>query len=153
MAYSASMAEVHDVRRKAMSLAARARTSLAKADKAIDVSVTAVVTGGTAFAFGVAQGRYGGLEVAGVPADLGAALVLHGLGFAGVGGKQNDYLHAAANGALACYLSTLGRGVGVDWRARSLTGGSSGSLPAGGAVASGATISDEELARMARGGA
>lgn len=149
MPTSLSHAEVMDKERKVLALASRARTALARADVAIDKTVTAVVTGGTAFACGVVQGRYGGLELAGVPADLGAGLVLHGLGFAGVGGKQNEWLHAAGNGALACYLSTIGNGVGKEWRAKVLAGGGAGTP----AAASGSTISDQELARLARGGA
>lgn len=149
---SLSQTEVLDLRRKAESAIARARSALSKADEAVDTVVHAAVTGGTAFAFGVVQGRYGGVEVVGVPADLGAAVVLHALGFAGVAGKQTTYLHAAGNGALASYLATLGRGVGVEWKAKVLAGGGAAALP-GPAAASGSTISDAELARLARGGA
>ena len=148
-----SQTEVLDLRQKAESASARARSALAKADEAVDKVVTATVTGGAAFAFGVAQGRYGSIEVVGVPADLGAGVALHALGFIGVGGRNAEYTHAAGNGALACYLATLGRGVGTEWRQRALAGGggTTSALPPA-AATSGATISDAELARMARGG-
>lgn len=150
-----NQAEIAQYHSKAVSLASRARSALQKADEAVDKVVTAAVTGAAAFGFGVAQGRTGGVEVLGIPADLGAGVALHALGFAGVAGRQSDYLHAAGNGALACYLTTLGRGVGVEWKRKadggaSLPAGSSGSLPA---AASGSTMSDDELARMASGGA
>lgn len=145
MAMQLSQAEVMDLRSKAMSAISRARTALQKADVVVEKVTHAMVTAGTAFAFGIAQGRYAGIQIVGVPADLGAGVVLHALGFVGIGGKGAEYMHAAGNGALASYLTGLGRGIGQEWRAKA--GG--GTLPA---AASGQTISDAELARLARGG-
>lgn len=142
-----SQAEVSDAMTRAQSLARRARGALEKADAVVDRVVKTTVTGGTAFGFGVAQGRWGGIEVLGVPADLGFGVLAHVAGFAGIGGKATDYMHAAGDGALACYLATLGRGVGRDWSVKAT--GSAPQLPA--AAASGHTVSDAELARMAAG--
>lgn len=143
-----TQAETMDLHGRAQSAIARARKALEKADVVVDRVVKTTVTGGAAFACGVAQGKYGGIEVMGVPADLGAGVALHALGFAGIGGKATEYMHAAGDGALACYLATLGRGVGQDWRAKS---GGGGALPA--AATSGHTVSDDVLANLARGGA
>ena len=151
MAVNLSQTEVLDLRRRAESAISRARSALAKADVAVDKVVHATVTGGSAFMFGVVQGRYGGVEIVGVPVDLGAAVLLHAAGFMGIGGKASEYMHAAGNGALASYLTTLGRGVGVEWKARALSAGGAPGLPA--AAASGSTISERELERLARGGA
>src|SRR3990167_5983244 len=148
MGLKLSQAEVMDVHAKAISAISRAKSALAKADEAVDTTVTAVVTAGAAFACGVVQGRYGGVEIIGVPSDLGAGVALHALGFMGIGGKSAEYMHAAGNGALACYAATLGRGVGVDWKSKALSGGGAQLS----AAASRQTISDAELARMARGG-
>ena len=152
MSVSVSAAEAFDVRKKALSALSRAKSVLSKTDEQVNTVVHATVTAGTAFAFGVVQGRYGGVEVAGVPADLGAGIVLHAMGFMGIGGKASEYMHAAGNGALACYLAALGRGVGGEWRNRTLASGGA-SAPGLPAAAAGQTISDAELARMARGGA
>lgn len=145
-------AEAQAYRRKVESTIARAKSALQKADKAVDTAVRATVTGGAAFACGVAQGRYGPVEIMGVPADLAAAVGLHALGFLGIGGRSAEYMHDAGNGALSCYLATLGRGVGGDWKSRALGGGAGAPRLPAGAAASGATITDAELARMARGG-
>ena len=152
MSTNISVAEAQDYRRKALSMIARAKTALEKADVAVEKVVHATVTGGSAFMFGVIQGRYGQVEFVGVPADLGAAVLLHAAGFMGVGGKASEYLHAAGNGALACYLTTLGRGVGVDWKARALSGGGA-AAPGLPAAASGSPLSDRELEQLARGNA
>lgn len=146
MALKLSQQEVMDLRGRAESALARAKRAMEKADVVVDRVVKTTVTGGTAFALGVAQGRYGSVEVVGVPADLGLGVLAHVAGFAGVGGNANDYLHAVGDGALAAYLVTLGRGVGKDWAEKS-----GASQPP--AAASGHTVSDAELRRLASGAA
>ena len=141
-----NQAELASYHSRATSLANRARSALAKADKVVDKAVEAAVVGATAFALGVAEGKTGGIELFGVPGPLAAAVAAHGAGFLGVGGQLNEHLHAIGNGALAYYAGHIGRGVGVDWRAKGEGGGAA--LPV---ATSGHTMSDGELARMARG--
>jgi hypothetical protein len=90
-----------------------------QAEGVIETGVRSVVVGGTAFGLGLANGRYGGVKVAGVPVDLGLAIVSHMAGFAGLGGTQNKHLHSVGDGALAAYLATTGRGVGIKMAANS----------------------------------
>lgn len=145
-----SQADLVSLRSRAEGAISRARKSLEKADQVVDQAVKTTVTGVTAFGCGVAQGRYGGIELMGVPSDLLLGVAAHGLAFAGVGGRATAYMHAAGDGALACYLSTVGRGVGGDWKDRTLSGGST-SRGALNAAAGAHTIPDADLAAMARG--
>lgn len=74
----------------------------------------AALVGGTAFGFGWYQGRNGGMpELFGLPYDLLAAIVLHGINFAGYGGQYEEYIHSVANGALASYAVNAGARLGV----------------------------------------
>ncbi len=62
-----------------------------------------------AFGMGVIDGRFGGVELLGMPLSLLSAAGSHLMGFAGV---APSHMHAFGNGFLANYLSTLGAGVG-----------------------------------------
>ena len=148
-------ADVATYQRRAVSLANRARSALAKADSVLDKGITAGVTGLTAFGLGVAKGyQGGGIELVGIPVDAWVAVGAHALGFFGVAGSKSDYFNAMGNGALASWATDMGRGVGITWKRKraeaGLPGGSTASLPA---AASGASISDEDLIAMARGAA
>lgn len=127
--------------------------------------------GGTAFLLGLAQGRTDGIEVVGVPLEL----LLGGAGtlFSLIEGGQGyaHHIAAVADGALAAYLTTLGRGVGVTLRQKALAAsggaqqagaqgqvgtGTAGAMGAGGgasAVTKGVTLTADEIAELARGGA
>lgn len=94
-----------------------------KGESVVDELVCAAEIGAASFAFGAAQGRYGAIEVLGVPADLGAAVALHLAGFAGLAGKQSHHLHAFGDGALASFFFTLGRGTGLGWKQKSIGNG------------------------------
>jgi hypothetical protein len=105
---------------KAESMMKRANGVKAKTEGIVNTVVHSAEVGVAAFAMGALNGRYGGVEVAGVPVDLGGALALHALGFMGVAGKSSAHVHALGDGLLASYASTLGKGVGVSWREKSL---------------------------------
>lgn len=139
-----SMREVEDLQRKASNAASRARNIAAKAEDAIMTVVQSVEIGGAAFGFGLVQGRFQGVEVLGVPLDLGAGVVLHTLGFF-VSGKASPHVHNIADGALASYFTSLGQGVGAKMLVASRGGSSSGVLPEG----SGPGLSDAQLAAIA----
>ena len=118
MALKLSQSDVMELKDRAERLANRARSAVAKADEVIAKAVRTSEVSLAAFGMGLAQGRYGSVEVMGVPMDLGAGLGLHLLGFAGVGGRHSDHLHGFGDGALASYLTTLGKGIGAGMRAK-----------------------------------
>jgi hypothetical protein len=89
-----------------------------RTEKVAERAVHTVEVGTSAFAFGLLQGKTGGVEVVGVPAELLAGAGLHLAGFLGLGGKMSSHLHGFGDGALASYLTTMGRGVGVQWAAK-----------------------------------
>lgn len=76
-----------------------------------------VEIGGTTFGFAFMRGKMGdadgNLDVAGVPASLGAAVALHGLSFMGVFGKHSEHGHNIADGALAEYAAVQGMRMGA----------------------------------------
>jgi hypothetical protein len=133
----------------------RAKAALARADEAVSTVITTTEVGAASFLFGLAQGKFGGISIVGVPVDLLSGLALHIAAFAGLGGANAHHLHAFGDGALASYLNGLGRQVGRSIQtpedrariARSGVAGDSGSDRTGGA-----SLADEELARMVRGG-
>lgn len=136
-------------------LKTRAKNALEKADSVVERVVRTVEVGASAFGFGVVQGKYGGVEVVGIPLELAAGAGLHLLAFAGIGGHMSDHLHHFGDGALACYAATTGRGVGVEWRKKAAqeNGAGKGELSAPkerlfGASSRGTRISDEEMARV-----
>lgn len=82
----------------------------AQADAAVHRVVSTAEIATAAFTMGVIDGRYGGVEVLGVPLSLGSAAAAHLAAFLGI---APDHLHAFGNGFLASYLSNLGNGVGA----------------------------------------
>ncbi len=143
MPIKVSKTQILRAKDRAFSLARRASAYRAKADQAVETLVGSAEVGASAFALGLVQGRYGGVEIVGVPLDLSAAIVMHGLAFVGVGGKLSGHLHSFGDGALATYLATLGRGAGVEMRRKA--------LGAGAAVQGeeGRRFTDQELADLA----
>lgn len=79
----------------------------------VKTAVDTVEVGGAAFAFGVINGRMGGVEFVGMPLDLVAALACHGFAFL-LDGEYAEHLHNFGNGALATYLATMGASVGHE---------------------------------------
>lgn len=152
MANSLQLSEMRD---KAMRAITRARGIVEKSEGVIAHAVQTVEVGGSAFAAGVIKGRYGSIEVMGLPMDLLAGAGGHVLGFLG-GGKYAEHIHNFSDGMLASYLTTLGTGVGADWlrshnaaaarQAAALpAGAAAGGLPQG-------QLTDAELAELARRG-
>lgn len=115
-----------------------------KAEEATEKVVATAEVGAAAFTMGVINGKTGGVEIVGVPLELGAGLGLVGLGLLGVAGKASDHLHNLGTGCLASYLTTVGRGVGLSM-------GTGKALPGTGTkqVTRGAGLSDDELAMAA----
>jgi len=88
-----------------------------KADEAVSQVVATAEIGTTAFALGVINGRFAGVEFLGVPLDLWAAGLFHG---AGLMGLQPEHLHNFGNGATASFAVTTGAGVGREMRMKAL---------------------------------
>lgn len=105
-------------------------------------------TAGAAFAAGVIQGKTGGVELFGVPLELGLGLGLNAFAFLGGAGQASNHLHHVGNGFLAAYACTMGRGVGATWGQKALAGGAKPGL-SGGTVAKGLDLSDVEQAAYA----
>ncbi len=107
---------------------ARAQMSRAreKTEEVVGEAIRAAETGAAAFGLGWVRGRFGEVSVLGVPVDVGAAAVLHGVAFLGGAGKYREHVHALGNGALAVYLTTVGAKVGDDMRKKA---GGSTTLP------------------------
>lgn len=133
-------------------MTAKAKGVIAKADQAVATVITTSEVGAASFLFGLAQGKFGGIAVVGIPIDLVAGLGLHVLAFAGIGGKNASHLHAFGDGALASFFNKLGNDVGVsirtpadEARIAKQRSGMKGELSG---LTGGAALADEELARM-----
>lgn len=115
-----------------------------RAEQTTEKFIRTAETGGAAFTMGMIQGRTGGIEVVGVPLELGLGIGLNVLGYFGGAGKHSDHLNNLGDGCLAAYLTMLGRGVGVSMKGKSLSGGSAGALSS-----KGVSLSPEEIAMAA----
>jgi hypothetical protein len=131
----------------------------AKFPEVVKSVITTAEVGGTALLFGIAQGKYGGAVLWGVPVDAITGVGLHLLAFANLkflGGKAvSPHLHAVADGALASFAGALGRQIGRKYQTaddRARIAGLGGGLLASGkstvGLSGGASLADEELARM-----
>lgn len=109
---SISKADIMKMQKRITSLQSRAKNALAQAEGVMEGVVTSMEVGGAAFGLGVLQGRYPDADVWGIPPDLTAALLLHGIALAGAGGEMKKHFQAFGDGALASYLTTIGRGIG-----------------------------------------
>lgn len=74
---------------------------------------TAEVAAG-AGAAGFIAGKYGTVEIVGVPLELAAGVALNLAAHAKLAGKSSEHLHNVGDGFLAMYVGTLMRGVGVE---------------------------------------
>lgn len=131
----------------------------ATTEKTMEKVVRTAEVGGTAFAVGVLNGKTGhGVEIMGVPLELGAGVALNILSYMGAAGKMSDHLGNIGDGALAAFATTEGVKIGLAWAQKSGGGSSvaSGQKQVGaGAGAStpeatkGVTLTPEEVAHAA----
>lgn len=164
MALRIGKSELGGWKAKAMRARARLQSASKKADEVVETMVHTAEVGSAAFLSGLVQGRttefnpdgsvkkQGGVEVLGVPLDLGLAAGLHVFGFMGIGGKMSSHLHGFGDGFLASFLATTGVGVGSAMAQKSA--GVTASLPApaaSGYLGPGArlTEADRRMAAMA----
>lgn len=120
MATKISGRSILALRNKFQGLAKRTDGLKKKGEQTVEKLVASAEVSASAFAFGAVQGRYGQVDLLGVPADLAAALALHLAGFTGMAGKSSEHLHNFADGALASFFFTMGKGTGVNWKAKGL---------------------------------
>jgi len=147
MATQVSNSLVNRYKAQIESMKGRVKKVAEKSEKVVEQVTTTMIVSGTAFGFGVLQGRTGGVEVVGVPVELLTGVALHVGGFMGLGGRKSELMHAVGNGAMATYAATMGRSVGAQWkktgRLLPAAGASSaGELPEAG----GAYLDDEAIA-------
>jgi hypothetical protein len=115
MPLSITKEQIHQLQRRAESAIARAKSMREEAQYAVETAVQSVEVSASAFAFGLANGRWSGAEVIGLPADLAAGMAMHAFAFM-LDGESAEHLHNFGDGALASYAATVGAGVGKKWR-------------------------------------
>jgi hypothetical protein len=118
-------------------------------EKTVEKVVRTAEVGGTAFAVGILNGKTGGVEIMGVPLELGAGLALNVLSYMGAAGKMSDHLGNVGDGALASFATMEGVKIGLQWAQKS--GSPQQALPAAGtpAITKGVTLTPEEVAHAA----
>lgn len=107
-----SLGQLADIENKYTSARKAVQKVRAEAQETVMSVVRSVEVGGTAFSFGIVNGRWGRPELLGVPVDLGGSMVLHSLGFL-LDKELAGHLHNLGDGAMASYLTSLGTGIGA----------------------------------------
>ncbi len=148
MALKIGKSQLGNWKQKALKARARLQQAGKKADSVVTRVVHTAEVGTAAFTSGVIQGRTGGVEIVGVPLDLGLASGLHLLGFMGVGGKMSGHLHGFADGFLGSFLTQVGVGVGRTMAEKS--GSGPAKLPAATAGALGPASGGARLTNLDR---
>lgn len=113
LAPSISPGMLSDFRRKAESALATARKVRERGEGYVEQGIRSVEIGTTAFGLGFLQGRYGAIDVLGIPVELLGTFGGHLAGFLELAGKHSWHFHNIADGSLATYAATLGRGLGI----------------------------------------
>jgi hypothetical protein len=87
------------------------------AEASVGLAIQATEVGGTAFAFGYANGRWGEdgeLKVLGLPVDLGVGFALTGLSLLGGLGKYAEHGNNVGSGAIAAFAYRSGMQMGAQ---------------------------------------
>ena len=152
---SISKNEASQLIQKAKSAQASVRRVREELTEKVEAVVSGAEVAATAWGLGVINGRYGGVEVVGVPLDLLVGAAGHVLGLCGV---APSHMHAIGNGGVASLTHTLGLGVGRDMKNKAIAAStdvnmSGGPARAPGAVASGngGGVSSDRLRAIALG--
>jgi len=152
MALQVSTSHLHSALQNVERMKHKYANAISKAHSVVHTAVRTAEVGAGAFAFGMLQGRLPAdkQKVMGVDVSLGSAVLLHVLGYAGIGGDAAAHLHGFGDGALASFLSTQGIKMGDEWAkkaaAKRLGARVSGELDDG---INGQDLSDAELAALA----
>lgn len=151
MATKITKGKVEKLQRAYKSAVSRAKRMKEQSESIAGQIQGAALVTGSAFAIGYAQHRFRddegnpGVEVLGIPMDLGIGLGLHLGSIFGIFGNYQESANHVANGALAAYATTMGAGMGTK-AYDEMAGGGGGAL-ADGAAASG--VSDASLRDLA----
>lgn len=121
-----SLRALEDLEKKFTSAKTRLATVQKKAQGIVGAVVQTTEVTGTAFGFGVINGRWGSPEVLGMPVDLLFGAAMHTLAFLDV---AEEHAHNIGDGALASYTASLGAGIG---RKMLVESNSKGALPGSG---------------------
>lgn len=151
MATKITKSKVEKLQRAYKSAVSRAKRMKEQSESIAGQIQGAALTTGSAFAIGYAQHRFRddagnpGIEVLGIPLDLGVGIGLHLGSIFGIFGNYTESANHVANGALAAYATTMGAGLGTK-AYEEMGAGGGGALPDG-AAASG--ISNQDLRDLA----
>lgn len=135
MALQLSRADIARLQTRAKSLEGRMKKVKEKSESAIKTAVRTFEVTGAAFVGGALQGYTydpakgtAGVEVMGVPLDLGLGVAGHMLGFTVLGEGTAEHAHAMSDGLLACAAATYGRSAGVKLKKQMDKGGATKGL-------------------------
>jgi len=138
------------LQRKVESMNKRAKRIKEAADDKVQHLVRSSEVAVAGFGLGMARGKFGRKEIAGLPMEIVAAAAFHGMGLIGVGGEMKGHLHAFGDGALAVAASDLGEVVGkkgmAGFKEALLPSKASGDYGYG--QLSGQRLTEEELAAL-----
>lgn len=143
MARKVSSRALSQMERKYKSALARVRRVKDEGERIAGQLQGAAITTGTAFGLSYMSHRFrdengqAGIEIVGVPLDLGLGLGLHVATLFGVFGKWAEGAAQVANGALASWGTTIGASMGTEAYNKLQSGNGGGALPAGDAAAEG----------------
>ena len=153
MALALSSGHFHSAMQAASRTHGRARAALDKMHGVTRNVVRTAEVGGSAFGFGLLQGRLpeAKQKVMGVDIGLGSAVLLHVFGFAGIGGDYAGHLHAIGDGALASFLTKQGILMGARMAKEAQLKGPKVQGELGDNGIEGQDLSDDELADLSRG--
>lgn len=107
-----SLGQLADIESKYTNAKKAVQRAREDARETVMAVVRSVEVGGTAFSFGIVNGRWGRPELLGVPVDLGGSIAFHSLGFL-MDKEIAGHLHNLGDGAMASYLTALGTGIGA----------------------------------------
>lgn len=144
MSLNITRAEAERLFKQVSSAKASAKRAREKAGEVVDTVVATSEVSMSAFALGVINGRWGGVEVVGVPLDLLVAGSGKVLAYAGV---APEHMHNFSDGAAASYFVTLGAGIGREMAEKAGQGQVPAQVTAGGGYR---PLSDAALHQMAR---
>lgn len=102
------------------SLKKRHAGAIQRGESAIMSTVRTVEVGAAAFAAGIAKGKYGGIEVMGIPGDLGAGVALHLASHVFMSKGTAEHARAFGDGLLAAFAAAEGHKIGKKWEGKSL---------------------------------
>jgi hypothetical protein len=149
--YALTKGEMKSAGQRLHSLKKRIEGIKQHTEKTVEKVIRTAEVGGTAFAIGVLNGKTGGVEIMGVPLELGAGIALNVLSYMGAAGKMSDHVGNVGDGALASFATMEGVKIGLQWAQKSggqgaLSGGSAPALPA---PAAGIGLTAAEVAQAA----